>query len=142
MLFCSASSCYEKRQENYATRKYILGNFAYILGVTHVGRAHIGGPWRLWDLNGKPFGSTDLEGCNYLIYFGFCNCPDVCPQSLYKISKALNILRQMPENKYIKLKTVFVSVDPNRDKKANIEKFLSFFDKEIIPVTARSIQIF
>jgi len=106
--------------------------------VTHVGRAHIGGPWRLWDLNGKPFGSTDLEGCNYLIYFGFCNCPDVCPQSLYKISKALNILRQMPENKYIKLKTVFVSVDPNRDKKANIEKFLSFFDKEIIPVTARS----
>jgi len=44
----------------------------------------------------------------------------------------------MPENKYLKLKTIFVSVDPNRDKKDNIKKFLSFFDESIIPVTGRS----
>ena len=106
--------------------------------VTHVGRAHIGGPWKLWTMDGKEFSSSDLEGHNYLIYFGFCNCPDVCPQSLYKISKALNILRQMPENKYIRLKTIFVTVDPNRDKKANVKKFLSFFDDSIIAVTGRS----
>jgi len=106
--------------------------------VTHVGRAHIGGPWKLWDMDGKEISSQDLEGHNYLIYFGFCNCPDVCPQSLYKISKALAILRQMPENQYIRLKTIFVTVDPNRDKKANVKKFLSYFDESIIPVTGRS----
>jgi len=44
----------------------------------------------------------------------------------------------MPENKYIKLKTIFVTVDPNRDKKENIKKFLSYFDDSIIPVTGRS----
>jgi len=44
----------------------------------------------------------------------------------------------MPENKYIRLKTIFVSVDPNRDKKENIKKFLSFFDDSIIPVSGRT----
>lgn len=106
--------------------------------VTHVGRANIGGPWKLLDMNGKPFGSGDLDGKYYLIYFGFCRCPDVCPQSLFKISKALEIVRNSPEKKYFDLETVFVTVDPDRDTKEDIEKFLKHFDKSIIPVTGRS----
>lgn len=54
------------------------------MGVTHVGRANIGGPWKLLDLDKRAFGSENLAGQYYLIYFGFCNCPDVCPQSLFK----------------------------------------------------------
>lgn len=106
--------------------------------VTHVGRANIGGPWKLWDIDGKPFGSGDLDGKYYLIYFGFCRCPDVCPQSLFKISKALEIVRAAPEKKYFDLETVFVTVDPDRDTKEDIQKFLKHFDKSIIPVTGRS----
>jgi protein SCO1/2 len=106
--------------------------------VTHVGRANIGGPWKLWDLNGKPFGSGDLDGKYYLIYFGFCRCPDVCPQSLFKITKALEIVRNSPEKKYFDLETVFVTVDPDRDTKEDIQKFLKHFDPAIIPVTGRS----
>ena len=30
-------------------------------------------------MEGKEFTSDDLAGSYYLIYFGFCNCPDVCP---------------------------------------------------------------
>jgi len=106
--------------------------------VTHLGRANIGGPWKLWDMNGKPFGSGDLDGKHYLIYFGFCRCPDVCPQSLYKITKALEIIRNSPEKKYFDIETVFVTVDPDRDSKADIEKFLKHFDKKIIAVTGRN----
>jgi len=44
----------------------------------------------------------------------------------------------MPEGKYIKLKTIFVSVDPNRDSAAKIDEFLGFFDPSIIGLTSKS----
>lgn len=42
----------------------------------------------------------------------------------------------MPEAQYINLKTIFVSVDPDRDTPERIDKFLSYFDKSIMGVTA------
>ena len=106
--------------------------------VTHMGRANIGGPWRLIDMQGKPFGSGDLDGKYYFIYFGFCRCPDVCPQSLYKLTKALELIRKSPEKKYFDLETIFVTVDPDRDTPEDIKKFLSNFDPKIIPVTGKN----
>jgi protein SCO1/2 len=106
--------------------------------TTGMGRAHIGGPWELVGLDGKKFGSQDLDGKYYLIYFGFTRCPDVCPQSLFKLTKALEMVRKSPESKYFELETVFVTIDPDRDGKEQIQKFLKNFDKQIIPVTAKS----
>ena len=57
--------------------------------VTSTGKASIGGEWEMLDTKGNKFGSKDLEGSYYLIYFGFTNCPDICPNSLSKLSKAL-----------------------------------------------------
>lgn len=108
------------------------------LSVSHVGRANIGGYWKLQDMDGKPFGSDNLEGKYYLIYFGFANCPDVCPQTLYKISKALEVVKRVPEKKYFDIETIFVTVDPDRDDKKAVQNFLKHFDKDIIAVTARS----
>jgi cytochrome oxidase Cu insertion factor (SCO1/SenC/PrrC family) len=44
----------------------------------------------------------------------------------------------MPEASYIPLKTIFVSVDPDRDTPQNIDEFLGLFDKSFIGVTAES----
>lgn len=44
----------------------------------------------------------------------------------------------MPENQYISLRTIFVSVDPERDTPEKIIKFLSFFDKSFIGVTGKA----
>lgn len=44
----------------------------------------------------------------------------------------------MPESKFIKLKTVFVSVDPDRDDAEKIDRFLSIFDADIIGLTSKS----
>eukprot|EP00331_Platyophrya_macrostoma_P030084 CAMPEP_0176438084 /NCGR_PEP_ID=MMETSP0127-20121128/19056_1 /TAXON_ID=938130 /ORGANISM="Platyophrya macrostoma, Strain WH" /LENGTH=315 /DNA_ID=CAMNT_0017821933 /DNA_START=65 /DNA_END=1012 /DNA_ORIENTATION=+ len=106
--------------------------------VSYSGRADIGGPWKLIDTEGNIVTSKDYKGAYYLIYFGFCNCPDVCPQSLHKISKALELIRKMPEAKYVKLKTVFVSVDPDRDTPERIKKFLKLFDSSIVGLTGKS----
>ncbi len=106
--------------------------------VTYTGKADIGGPWVLQDMEGNTFTDKNLKGSYYLIYFGFCNCPDICPISLQKLSKALEYIKKMPEAKYMKLKTIFVSVDPDRDSPERMQKFLKHFDPSIIGLTAKS----
>ena len=83
--------------------------------VTSHGKASIGGPWQLWDTKGNVVTNKDLEGSYYLIYFGFTNCPDICPLSLQKLTNAVKHIQKMPEKKYFDLKTIFVSIDPDRD---------------------------
>lgn len=68
----------KKKPESRATAK-----------VTGVGKAQIGGPWELLGTDGKTFSNKDLEGKYYLIYFGFTHCPDICPNSLTKLAKAV-----------------------------------------------------
>lgn len=93
-----------------------------------------------WELNGPKgvVSSDSLRGKYYLIYFGFCNCPDICPQSMRKIAKALDILDKMTEKKYFDIEYIFVSVDPDRDSYDKITKFCNHFSKKIIPVTGKS----
>ena len=43
----------------------------------------------------------------------------------------------MPESQFLNLKTIFVSVDPERDSPEKIEKFLSYFDKSILGVSGK-----
>lgn len=83
--------------------------------VTAVGKAQIGGDWELIGVDGKPFSSEELKGKYYLIYFGFTHCPDICPNSLTKLSKAVAKVKKSKEANFFDLKTIFVSVDPDRD---------------------------
>ena len=55
-----------------------------------------------------------------MIYFGFTFCPDVCPISLMKMAKAMNMVKESKEYSYFDLEAVFVSVDPDRDSNERI----------------------
>ena len=59
----------------------------------------LGGAWTLRDLDGKRFGSADLEGHYYLLFFGGTLCPDICPLTLMKIMKALKLIQRKSEGK-------------------------------------------
>merc|ERR1712028_201836 len=104
----------------------------------YTGKAEIGGNWMLYDTKGNPFSSKDLEGKYYLIYFGFTFCPDVCPVSLMKMSKALNIVKQSKEYNYFDLEAIFVSVDPDRDSNKRIEEYTKIFHDDLIGLTHKS----
>ena len=106
--------------------------------VTYVGKAQIGGPWKMIDTSGNQITHNDFAGKYYLIYFGFTQCPDVCPMSLQKIAKVLKRVRQSKEYKYFDLECIFVSVDPDRDSFERIKNYCSLFDNKIIGITASS----
>jgi protein SCO1/2 len=106
--------------------------------VTYVGKPQIGGPFKLYDTKGNIITHKDFTGKYYLIYFGFTQCPDVCPMSLTKIAKVLDRIKQSKEYKYFDLECLFVSVDPDRDTSARIENYCNLFNKSIIGLTAKS----
>jgi cytochrome oxidase Cu insertion factor (SCO1/SenC/PrrC family) len=79
----------------------------------------------LIDVDGRPFSSRNLYGYYYLIYFGYTNCPDICPSTLYYLSSIYRIIRNIPEGAYMKIKVVFVSIDPERDTPKVLKNYLS-----------------
>src|SRR4029079_10358847 len=60
--------------------------------VETTGTALIGGPFTLVDQNGKNVTDLDFRGKYMLIFFGFTNCPDICPAELQVMSAALDAL--------------------------------------------------
>lgn len=86
----------------------------------------VGGPWTLKDLEDKNFGSANLNGNYYLLYFGFSLCPDICPLSLMKMTKAIRKIQQSKEgSQYYKVKGVFVTSNPEIDTAPKLKEFFT-----------------
>jgi protein SCO1 len=91
-------------------------------------RAAIGGPFRLTDQNGKTVTDEDFKGHPSLVFFGFTNCPEVCPTTLFDISEVLN--RLGPDAAQVN--ALFVTVDPARDTPEKLKDYLSSFNPRLI----------
>ncbi len=59
-----------------------------------------------------------------IVYFGFTHCPDVCPTSLAMLSGAMN---QVSDEQRSQLRSVFVSLDPERDDGATSHQYAQYF---------------
>lgn len=94
--------------------------------------AAIGGPFELTTHTGERFGSTDLEGEPSLIYFGYGTCPDVCPTELADTAAAVDILKNENE---LKVRPVFVTVDPERDSGNALAEYVGYFHERMIGLT-------
>jgi len=97
----------------------------------------VGGPFNLVDGNGKLVSSQDFAGQNMLIFFGFTNCPDVCPQTLSTLTRALELIGEDID----KVQPVFVTVDPLRDTPEVVKAYVSNFHPKLIGLTGTSRQV-
>ena len=81
----------------------------------------IGADFKLTDTLGNSVTQGDIAGQANLLFFGFTNCPDICPATLVRLK---NAYRQLPDN-FETPKTIFISVDPARDTPELLARYLS-----------------
>ncbi|KAH6896382.1 h-sco1 [Coprinopsis sp. MPI-PUGE-AT-0042] len=93
------------------------------------GRPKLGGPFTLTTHDGKTFTEQDMKGKWSLVYFGFTNCPDICPAELDKITDVLNVVQKDHGDIFLPL---FVTVDPARDLPHRIGRYLGDFHPSFI----------
>ena len=96
------------------------------------GIERVGGPISLVDEHGRPVTQADFAGKPTLLYFGFANCPDVCPTSL----QALRVGLEARKKGAAPLNVALVTVDPERDTPEILARYVA---NDAFPVALRGL---
>jgi len=84
--------------------------------------------FELVDQNGDTFRLSEQRDRVVLLFFGYTNCPDVCPVTLTEFKQIKERLGESSD----KVRFVFITVDPERDTRQRIGQHLAKFDPEFI----------
>lgn len=91
-----------------------------------------GVPWgrdfRLADTLGASHSIADYRGKVVLLYFGYLNCPDMCPTTLAQMAQ---VRARMGADRD-RLQGLFITVDPQRDKPAALAQYVAAFDPTFV----------
>ena len=98
-----------------------------------------GSSFVLKDVNDDPITEKSFQGPLTAIFFGFTNCPDVCPLTLANIDQ---VMEKLDQEEIVKLKVFFVSIDPERDSPKIIKDYLGSFKNKIYGITGDPKKIF
>ena len=98
--------------------------------------AGIGGDFTLKDQYNNKFTLSDSSKAK-IVFFGFLNCPDICPTTLTEVANLLKKLEGLSKN----IDPIFITVDPTRDTPELLKNYLSFFDERIIGLTGTQEEI-
>jgi len=98
-----------------------------------------GSSFSLKDVNNDIITEKSFEGPLTAIFFGFTNCPDVCPMTLNNLNLVINNLDKKKKEKF---KVFFVSIDPQRDTPEIIKDYLNSFENKIYGITGDPKKIF
>lgn len=88
-----------------------------------------------WD--GAPFNLADLRGKAALVFFGYTNCPDVCPTTLAE----MRVLHEKAGALADKIAIVFVSVDPERDTVERLAEYIPAFSDRFYGVRVAPVPL-
>lgn len=95
-------------------------------------------PFLLTDQQGRPFTLESLKGQWNLVFFGFTNCPDLCPTTLATLNQSYQKLAKMKDEM---LQVVFISIDPGRDNTQRIASYLKNFNPAFMGATGAQNQL-
>jgi protein SCO1/2 len=88
--------------------------------------------FQLTDHNGQPRSLKDFQGKIVVMFFGYTQCPDVCPTSMTELVEVKKLLGADGD----KLQGLFVSVDPARDTPEMLKAYMANFDPSFIALYA------
>lgn len=107
-------------------------------GQTQVsGVASVGGPFSLVDQTGKRVTEKDFLGRDMLVFFGYTNCPDVCPAGLQVMTAALEKLGSRADN----VVPVFITLDPGHDTPEMLATYIASFHPRLVGLTGTESEI-
>ncbi len=95
--------------------------------------------FELRDQAAGAFGLERLRGRWTLMFFGFTNCPDICPTTLAILAEVRRRLADLPAA--TQPQVVLVSVDPGRDTPQQLASYVAHFDPSFVGVTGEPSQI-
>ena len=110
-----------------------------------------GEPWQLTSIEGffpdlqftlsnggeHPVTAKDFRGKVVLLYFGYLNCPDVCPMTMSRLGSALKELGERADA----VRVLFVSVDPRRDTPQQLATYARAFSEQGVGATGTPAEI-
>jgi protein SCO1/2 len=90
--------------------------------------ANYGKDFRLTDVDGRERTLADFKGQAVMLYFGFVQCPDVCPTALARAVETKRLLGAAGD----RLQVIFITVDPERDTAAVLKSYMAAFDPSFL----------
>jgi protein SCO1 len=100
-------------------------------GVDITGATYAQG-WELADQNGQVRTLKDFAGKAVVVFFGYTQCPDVCPTSMQELAEVKRLLGKDGE----RLQGVFITVDPERDTAELLQSYMANFDPSFVALRA------
>ena len=82
----------------------------------------------LTDHNGVPRNLASFKGKVVLVFFGYTQCPDVCPTTMAELAGVMKELGPLAD----KLQVLFITVDPERDTQQLLAEYVPAFDKRFL----------
>ncbi|WP_324074263.1 MAG: SCO family protein [Erythrobacter sp.] len=92
---------------------------------------------KLTDADGKPFDLASLNGKPVAVFFGFTQCPDLCPMTMQKLAS----MRKRIGAPFNELHVLFVSLDPERDTPETLKSYFSAFPLPVTGLTGSAADI-
>ncbi|CAB3721508.1 SCO family protein [Achromobacter kerstersii] len=97
----------------------------------------LGRGMELTDTNGKTRQLSDFAGKVVVVFFGFTQCPDVCPTSLAELTEVMKKLGPDAD----RVQVLLITVDPERDTQEVLKQYVSAFDPRFLGLTGTPDQI-
>lgn len=113
---------------------FFLGLLAVLLAAcsdsadfvgSDISSGDIGQGWTLTDHQGKARQADSFPGKASVVFFGFTQCPDVCPAALAEIATALQMMGEQAKD----VQVLMITVDPERDTPPLLGEYLEAFDR-------------
>ena len=96
--------------------------------VDITGSTAFGKDFSLLDPDGKVRTLADFKGKAVVMFFGYTQCPDVCPTTLTEMQQVMTLLGPKSD----KVQVLFVTVDPDRDTAAILKQYVPSFDSRFL----------
>lgn len=136
--------------------RWIILALALVLGAcdskpqfasTDISGADYAKDFALTDHTGKPRTMADFRGKAVVMFFGYTQCPDICPTTMTGMTEAMRLLGEDAK----KVQVLFVTVDPERDTQQLLAQYVPAFhpsfiglysDPQTIAKTAQAFRVF